>query len=117
LDRGWGKPALRLLSLGAGVQSLTVLLLACEGKIPKFDHALLADTGWEPRAVHVQLAKATAVAERAGIPVRLPLVGHGASRHVNPKMLARLDELEPTCSTAAPVHRPRAGPARSKAST
>jgi hypothetical protein len=70
-DRGWGKPTLRLLSLGAGVQSLTVLLLACEGQIPKFDHALFADTGWEPRAVHDQLAKATEVAARAGIPVRI----------------------------------------------
>ncbi len=38
-------PALRLLSLGAGVQSTTVLLLACEGEIPRFDVALFADTG------------------------------------------------------------------------
>lgn len=32
-------PTLRLLSLGAGVQSTTVLLLACEGEIPRFDIA------------------------------------------------------------------------------
>lgn len=75
-DRDWGRPALRLLSLGAGVQSLTVLLLACEARIPKFDHALFADTGWEPRAVHAQLAKATAVATRAGIPVRIVSSGN-----------------------------------------
>jgi len=36
-------PALGLLSLGAGVQSTTVLL-ACEEKIPRFDVALFADT-------------------------------------------------------------------------
>jgi hypothetical protein len=39
------RPALRLLSLGAGVQSTTVLLVACEGAIPRFDAALFTDTG------------------------------------------------------------------------
>jgi hypothetical protein len=73
---GRGKPALRLLSLGAGVQSLTVLLLACDGKVPRFDFALFADTGWEPRAVYDQLAKATTVAARAGIPVRIVSSGN-----------------------------------------
>lgn len=63
-------PALRLLSLGAGVQSTTVLLLACEGEIPRFDVALFADTGWEPRAVYAHLDRLTAHAERHGIPVR-----------------------------------------------
>ena len=33
------RPALRCLSLGAGIQSSTVLLLACEGVIPRFDVA------------------------------------------------------------------------------
>jgi hypothetical protein len=35
--------ALRLLSLGAGVQSTAVLLFACDGVIPRFDAALFAD--------------------------------------------------------------------------
>jgi 3'-phosphoadenosine 5'-phosphosulfate sulfotransferase (PAPS reductase)/FAD synthetase len=78
-DRARDKPTLRLLSLGAGVQSLTVLLLACEGRIPRFDHALFADTGWEPRAVHNQLAKVTAIATRAGTPVRI--ISAGNIRH------------------------------------
>lgn len=38
---GPSRPALRLLSLGAGVQSTAVLLLACEGVIPRFDYAVL----------------------------------------------------------------------------
>jgi hypothetical protein len=50
-------PVLRLLSLGAGVQSTAVLLLACDGVIPCFDHALFADTGWEPRQVYENLAR------------------------------------------------------------
>jgi 3'-phosphoadenosine 5'-phosphosulfate sulfotransferase (PAPS reductase)/FAD synthetase len=71
-----GGPALRLLSLGAGVQSLTVLLLACEARIPKFDCALFADTGWEPRAVYDQLAKVTRIARQAGIPVQIVSSGN-----------------------------------------
>lgn len=41
----------------AGVQSTTVLLLACEGVIPRFHMALFADTGWEPQAVHANLER------------------------------------------------------------
>lgn len=70
------QPALRLLSLGAGVQSTTVLLLACERKIPPFDYALFADTGWEPRAVYEQLATVTRIAEAAGIEVRTVSAGN-----------------------------------------
>lgn len=63
-------PALRLLSLGAGVQSSALLLLACQGEIPPFDRALFADTGWEPRAVYRNLARLRAHAARAGIVVQ-----------------------------------------------
>jgi hypothetical protein len=42
-----------ILSLGAGVQSSTMALLAARGKItPTPDAAIFADTGWEPRAVY-----------------------------------------------------------------
>ncbi|MGC4857010.1 hypothetical protein ACLQ24_27460 [Micromonospora sp. DT4] len=36
-------PAHRYLSLGAGVQSSTLLLLAAQGRIPPFDAAVLWD--------------------------------------------------------------------------
>lgn len=45
-----------VISLGAGVQSSTLLLMAAEGKfgtVPKL--AIFADTGWEPRAVYEHL--------------------------------------------------------------
>lgn len=64
---------------GAGVQSSAVLLLACEGVIPRFDVALFADTGWEPRAVYANLARLRAHAEKFGIPVRT--VSAGNIRH------------------------------------
>ncbi|MFE4867649.1 hypothetical protein [Streptomyces sp. NPDC056682] len=62
--------ALRILSLGAGVQSSTVLLLAAEGRLPKPDAAIFANTGWEPKKVYQHLERLTSeVAQPAGIPV------------------------------------------------
>lgn len=47
---------LRVLSLGAGVQSTTLALMAAAGEIgPMPDCAIFADTGWEPRAVYEHL--------------------------------------------------------------
>lgn len=46
---------LRVLSLGAGVQSTTMALLAAHGKIPMPDCAIFADTQWEPREVYEHL--------------------------------------------------------------
>lgn len=49
---------LRVLSLGAGVQSTTLALMAAKGEIgPMPDAAIFADTGWEPQAVYDHLAK------------------------------------------------------------
>jgi len=46
-----------VLSLGAGVQSSVLYLMACEGLItPKPDYAIFADTQVEPEWVHEQLA-------------------------------------------------------------
>ena len=60
---------IRVLSLGAGVQSSTVLLMSCVGELPKLDAAVFADTGWEPRAVYEHLTWLEGEASRAGIPV------------------------------------------------
>jgi hypothetical protein len=48
---------LRVLSLGAGVQSTTLVLTAAHGEIgPMPDCAIFANTGWEPKAVYEHLA-------------------------------------------------------------
>jgi len=45
-----------VLSLGAGVQSTTMLLMACHGEIlPKLDLIVFADTKWEPKPVYRHL--------------------------------------------------------------
>jgi hypothetical protein len=49
-------PKLRVLSLGAGVQSTTIALMAARGDIPAPDCAIFADTGDEPKAVYEHLA-------------------------------------------------------------
>ncbi len=48
---------LRVLSLGAGVQSSTLALMAAHGEVgPMPDCAIFADTRWEPKAVYDHLA-------------------------------------------------------------
>jgi PAS domain-containing protein len=47
---------MHIISLGAGVQSTTMLLMAGHGEIePKPKYAIFADTGWEPKAVYAHL--------------------------------------------------------------
>jgi hypothetical protein len=52
-----GIPKLRVISLGAGVQSTTMALMAAEGEcgFVDVDCAIFADTGWEPKAVYEHL--------------------------------------------------------------
>jgi len=48
---------MHVLSLGAGVQSTTMALMAAHGELtPMPDCAIFADTGWEPKAVYDHLA-------------------------------------------------------------
>lgn len=56
LSRPLLNPRLRVLSLGAGVQSTTLALMAARGEIESPDCAIFADTGDEPAAVYEHLA-------------------------------------------------------------
>ena len=48
---------LRVLSLGAGVQSATLAILAAHGIVgAQPDCAIFADTGWEPASVYALCA-------------------------------------------------------------
>ena len=67
---------IEVLNLGAGVQSSAVLLMSIEGLLPKLDHAVFADTGWEPAAVYRQLEWLEARAEEAGIKVHRVQLGN-----------------------------------------
>lgn len=63
-------PTLRLLSLGAGVQSTTISLLIAEGRVAPIDAAIFADTQSEPADVYRHLDRLEhEVLAPAGIPV------------------------------------------------
>lgn len=94
------RPALRVLSLGAGVQSTTLALMAAEsaargGEDPAgvggLDCAIFADTGWEPAAVYAHLNRLEPVLTEAGIPVYRVSAGN-----------LRSDTLDPAKHAAAP---------------
>jgi 3'-phosphoadenosine 5'-phosphosulfate sulfotransferase (PAPS reductase)/FAD synthetase len=65
---------LRILSLGAGVQSSTLLLMACRGEF-HLDHAIFADTQWEPQAVYDWLEFLKDEAQKASIPLHIVTAG------------------------------------------
>src|SRR5207245_7574549 len=69
-DADASQPLLRILSLGAGVQSTTVLLIALHGEFPeRLNCAIFADTGWEPQAVYHHLDWLEGKAREGGIRV------------------------------------------------
>lgn len=82
------EPELRLLSLGAGVQSTCVALMIKHGEIPPVDLAIFADTGCEPRPVYRNLEWLCSDAD-LGFPVHIISAGNlvgemlGAARNEN----------------------------------
>lgn len=68
---------LTYLSLGAGVQSSALLVMACKGLFgcPKPDLAVFADTGSERAATYRQVEALRAFAERFGVPVETVTAG------------------------------------------
>lgn len=67
---------LRVLSLGAGVQSSVLLLMSCRGELPKLDAAVFADVQWEPKAVYENLEWLKTQAAVAGIPLHTVSAGN-----------------------------------------
>lgn len=77
--RTWTVPDLNILSLGAGVQSSTVLLMSCVGELPRLDAAIFADTGWEPPEVYEWLTS-TLIPRAAEAEIPLYVVSNGDIR-------------------------------------
>lgn len=79
-------PTIRVLSLGAGVQSTAVAILAARGDLPGLDAAIFADTGWEPAAVYAHLARLDReVLQPAGIPLYRVSVGNIRNDALDPE--------------------------------
>lgn len=79
------EPTIRVLSLGAGVQSTTIALMACDGTLPRPDGAIFADTGWEPRAVYEHLDRLAVELDHAGIPLHRVSKGNLRDDAINPR--------------------------------
>lgn len=60
---------LKVISLGAGVQSSTMFLMSCYGELPKVDFAVFADTQAEPPDVYDYLNHLKKIGQEYGIPV------------------------------------------------
>jgi hypothetical protein len=59
------EPTMRILSLGAGVQSSCLALMAQEGLTKhKPDYMIFADTGWEPDVCQIHLCLLLVLVER-----------------------------------------------------
>jgi hypothetical protein len=72
-----GTHPLRFLSLGAGVQSTTVLLMALHGEFEnRLEGAIFADTGWEPTVVYEHLDWLQEKAKEGGIPIHRVSTGN-----------------------------------------
>lgn len=67
---------LRILSLGAGVQSTTLLHMMIAGEVEPANHVIFADTGWEPKPVYTHLAKLEALMEKHEINFHKVSVGN-----------------------------------------
>lgn len=80
----------RILSMGAGVQSTTLLRMMIRGEIERPEHVVFSDTGWEPPAVYNHLQQVRKEAESAGIPFHV--VNNGNIRN---------DALDPTKRSAS----------------
>ena len=67
---------IRVLSLGAGVQSTAVLLMMIHGEIPKADAVIFADTGWEPKKVYSHLEWLKELMEQNDMPFHVVSKGN-----------------------------------------
>lgn len=87
---GSGEP-LRILSLGAGVQSTALFILGCEGVVlPKLDAAVFADTQWEPRHVRDHLINLQTFGEEHGVAVYLATRGSLPKDVLDPQVFATI---------------------------
>lgn len=75
---------------GAGRQSTALLLLSCEGLLPKIDHAIFSDTGWEFPEVYDHLDALTRYAAEHDIPVHRTSHGRIQDDVLNPLVFATI---------------------------
>lgn len=85
-----------VISLGAGVQSTTLLLMSASGALPRADMAIFADTGWEPAGVYRHLewlerevGHIIPIERVAAGNIRAALVSNGSQRLASPPLFVK----------------------------
>ena len=68
------KKPVRILSLGAGVQSSTLAMLYAKGKLPAIDSAVFADTGSESKKTYAHLKRLTGMIAESEFPFPVHIV-------------------------------------------
>ncbi len=64
------------LSLGAGVQSSVMLIMAIKGEIERPNHVIFADTGWESKKTYSHVNWCQKQCDKAGIPFHITSAGN-----------------------------------------
>lgn len=96
---------IQVLNLGAGVQSSTILLMAIAGELPRPDHCIFADTGWEPFEVYEWLRWLEVIASTHGIPVHRVSGGNLRDHMLERARAKRRGEWAPMFSQGSPIRR------------
>jgi hypothetical protein len=78
----WKGEPTKFLSLGAGVQSSVLLMLAICGEIERPDHVVFSDTGWEPAAVYEHLKWLRRQCMKTGIPMHITRADTPRVQHI-----------------------------------
>jgi hypothetical protein len=86
---------LRILSLGAGVQSTTLALMSAYGEVEKIDFCLFADTMWEPAPVYNHLKWLVQELSRNGIPTHTVTAGSIKDKRFASRMPVFIDSGGP----------------------
>ena len=122
--------SLHVISLGAGVQSSVMLLMAATGELPLPAAAIFADTQWEPRRVYGHLAwlesevvrltdgklpiyRVTAGDIRSGVSAKrrfTPIPLFTASGGMGRRQCTRQYKIAPIKKKVRPPHHPGPGP-------
>lgn len=85
------EPTKTFISLGAGTQSVTMLLKSAWGELPRVDGAIFADTGAEPQRVYDVLDRLEReIAGPAGIPIYRVSFGNLADDLLDPDRMAMI---------------------------
>lgn len=86
---------MRILSLGAGVQSSALFLMSASGQLPALDAAVFSDTQWEPRETYAYLSYLEAISLQHQIPIYRVIAGNIRANALNARMRqAEYGELE-----------------------